>query len=374
MDALAVFLLGRTLLKIAEEAIHRAGFYQLPTSVRLILVDVFEHPNSSIGEITARTGLPQSHVSAAVARLRQGGALVTVVDPQDRRRTLVGPSPNVLRRVQHQAPAPIDGALAAALGTSETHDVEEVVSTLEGLAQRLLPGRLHTGPENETPRKGSWSMGNVERSAPESVEMAGEGMPLRSPHAARFDALYESAPAWDIGRPQPAFLRLADAGLLRGRVLDVGCGTGEHVLLVASLGLEATGIDVSPKAIELAKQKATARKLSARFLERDARELADFDEQFETVLDSGLFHVFNDEDRARFVEGLRTAVAPGGRYYLLCFSDRQPGVLGPRRVSQDEIRTSFVNGWRVGSIEPATMDLTISPVGALAWLAVITHD
>ena len=99
MNALELFLLGRKLMKLGEQAIPTtAGFHQLPTSVRSILIDVFEHPNSSVGEITTRTGFPQSHVSAAVARLREGGALVTTVDPNDRRRTLVRPSPEVPRR------------------------------------------------------------------------------------------------------------------------------------------------------------------------------------------------------------------------------------------------------------------------------------
>ena len=58
-----------------------------------------------------------------------------------------------------------------------------------------------------------------------------------------FDALYErGCPPWDIGRPQRAFLRLAEDGAFRGRMLDVGCGTGEHALLAASMGLEATGV------------------------------------------------------------------------------------------------------------------------------------
>ncbi len=213
-----------------------------------------------------------------------------------------------------------------------------------------------------------------------------DGQPDLAPpsRAEHFDALYVGAPPWVIGRPQPAFLRLAEAGAVRGRVLDVGCGTGEHALMAAALGLAATGIDTSPTAISLAERKAQARNLRARFLVWDALDLPALGEQFDTVLDSGLFHVFDDEDRSRYVESLRAVVAPGGRYYLLCFGDRQPGVAGPRRVSQDEIRASFAGGWRVESIEEATMDLAIAPTGvaiapaggrppqALAWLATIT--
>jgi cyclopropane fatty-acyl-phospholipid synthase-like methyltransferase len=202
---------------------------------------------------------------------------------------------------------------------------------------------------------------------------ATEGTPPLSRRAAEFDAYYAGTPPWDIGRPQPAFLALAESGALKGRVLDVGCGTGEHTLLAASIGLEATGIDASPTAIGIAKSKAQDRNLDARFLTWDALDLSSLGEQFETVLDSGLFHVFEDDERSRYVESLRAVVASGGRYYLLCFSDRQPGDWGPRRVRQEEIRASFASGWYVESIEGSSFDLTINPEGALAWLAVITR-
>ncbi len=199
-----------------------------------------------------------------------------------------------------------------------------------------------------------------------------EGMRER-PRGAEFDATYAGTPPWDIGRPQAAFLRLAEAGAIRGRVLDVGCGTGEHALMAAGLGLEATGMDAAPTAIDRARRKAAERNLDVRFLVWDALDLPSLGEQFDTVLDSGLFHVFDDDDRSRFVTSLGGAVAAGGRYHMLCFSDRLPGTFGPRRVSQDEIRTSFADGWRVESIEPATMDITIRPEGAAAWLAAIVR-
>ena len=149
-----------------------------------------------------------------------------------------------------------------------------------------------------------------------------------------FDAIYEvGTPAWDIGRPQPAFEHLAAAGDLVGRVLDVGCGTGEHALLAASIGHDAVGIDMSARAIELAKVKATERGLDVRFVVADALRLADLGEQFDTVLDCGLFHVLDDLERERYVGSLADVVAPGGCVHLLCFSDRQPGDWGPRRVT-----------------------------------------
>ena len=192
----------------------------------------------------------------------------------------------------------------------------------------------------------------------------------RPPHD--FDAIYaaETPPAWDIGRPQPAFDRLAQAGGIHGKVLDAGCGTGEHALLVASLGHEVVGVDVSAKAIELAMTKKTARGVEARFLVSDALRLSDLGELFDTVLDCGLFHVFDDDERKRYVNSLAAVVPPGGRYHMLCFSDAQPGDWGPRRVTQDEIRAAFSEGWAVESVEPTVIDLTWDPAGALAWQVV----
>ena len=196
----------------------------------------------------------------------------------------------------------------------------------------------------------------------------------RSPRTVRdFDSFYAGTAPWDIGHPQPAFLRLAESGQLTGRVLDAGCGTGEHALMCAGLGLQATGIDAAPAAIGLARRKAAERGLDVRFLVWDALDLGGLGEQYDTVIDSGLFHSFEDDDRARLVRSLRATVAPGGRYFLLCFTDQQPGDWGPRRVSQDEIRASFADGWRVEKIEAATFEITLDPGGALSWLATITR-
>ena len=189
-----------------------------------------------------------------------------------------------------------------------------------------------------------------------------------------FDAIYlDGTPAWDIGRPQAAFGHLGTAGDLVGRVLDVGCGTGEHALMAASLGYEAMGVDLSVRAIEQAQAKATERGVVARFVVADALSLVDLGEQFDTVLDCGLFHVLEDAERKRYVASLYEVVPPGGRFHMLCFSDRQPGDWGPRRVTRDEIRDAFSLGWELESIESAVIDLTWDPAGALAWQVAATH-
>jgi cyclopropane fatty-acyl-phospholipid synthase-like methyltransferase len=168
---------------------------------------------------------------------------------------------------------------------------------------------------------------------------------------------------------------------VRGAVLDAGCGTGEHALFFAERGLQATGIDYLEEPIARARRKAAERGLPATFLVKDALALGDWDERFDSVLDSGLFHVFSDEDRGRYVDGLATVVRPGGRLFLLCFSDAEPGTQGPRRVSRREIHDAFARGWAVESVEPSRFevlpglkDLTFSEGGPRAWVAVIRRQ
>ena len=195
--------------------------------------------------------------------------------------------------------------------------------------------------------------------------------PIHTPED--FDNSYDGTPPWDIGQPQPFFAALAKAGEVRGRVLDAGCGTGEHAIMAAQLGLDTTGIDASPKAIRIAERKALEHGVSVDFRVWNALRLGELDGPFDTVLDSGLFHCFDDHDRAAYVESLKAATAPGSRCLLACFSDRQPGVWGPRRVSQAEIRESFAEGWRVDSIEPAQFQILHDPPTAEAWLVGVTR-
>jgi cyclopropane fatty-acyl-phospholipid synthase-like methyltransferase len=181
---------------------------------------------------------------------------------------------------------------------------------------------------------------------------------------------------WDIGKPQPAFARLAGQGLLTGQLLDVGCGTGEQTLLAASSGADVLGVDISPRAIERARGKAAARGIKARFEVGDVLRLGELGLTFDTVVDSGVFHVFDDEDRARYVASLASVLRPGGRLYLMCFSDQQPGTMGPRRVSQDELRAAFGDGWTIVDIAADTFEINPGFFGgttAQAWLATVSR-
>jgi SAM-dependent methyltransferase len=118
-----------------------------------------------------------------------------------------------------------------------------------------------------------------------------------------------------------------------------------------------TGIDFLPAPIERATGKASARGLRATFMVKDALSLSEWKERFDVILDSGLFHVFSDGDRARYAAGLARVLRHGGRLFLLCFSDLQPGTEGPRRISKAELESTFALGWTIESIERATFEI-----------------
>lgn len=189
-----------------------------------------------------------------------------------------------------------------------------------------------------------------------------------------FNSAYAGTPPWDIGRPQREFVRLAQTGEIRGIVLDVGCGTGENTLYLASLGHKVWGVDRSPTAVEKAKAKARRRDVKVTFLVADALALQRLGRRFDTVIDSGLFHVFSDAERPLFVRSLATVLKEGSTYYMMCFSEHEPGGYGPRRVAQHEIRTTFHEGWKVNYIREARFESNLHSNGARAWLASITKS
>jgi SAM-dependent methyltransferase len=191
-----------------------------------------------------------------------------------------------------------------------------------------------------------------------------------------WDASYHGEPApWDIGRPQPAVVRLASEGGFAGAVLDAGCGTGENALHVASLGLSVLGVDVAETALAMARATAGDRGIRVEFAVADAFELERLDRTFRTVLDCGLFHTFDRDERARYVASLASVTEQEGTVYVLCFSDAGPDT-GPHPVSRDELSAAFDpgNGWHITAIEPDRVHTRFhDDNGAPAWLATLNR-
>jgi SAM-dependent methyltransferase len=196
------------------------------------------------------------------------------------------------------------------------------------------------------------------------------------PNKNTFETMYAGQAPWDIGKPQKPFIAAAER--ITGAVLDAGCGTGDTALFLAGRGCKVTGVDFLEVPISRAKRKAEETRLSATFLVKDAMTLKDWSERFDNVIDSGLFHVFSDADRKRYVEGLATVLKPGGRLFLACFSDEEPGTQGPRRVSKKELHDAFAERWIIESIEPVRFEVrpdlkefTFSEGGPKGWFAVV---
>jgi SAM-dependent methyltransferase len=186
-----------------------------------------------------------------------------------------------------------------------------------------------------------------------------------------WDASYLDGPApWDIGEPQPAIVRLAGEGAFAGAVLDAGCGTGENALHVASLGLRVLGVDVAETAVSMARENATARGIDAEFVVADALHLHHLGRVFETVLDCGLFHTFDGDERRAYVASLASVTGRGGQLYVLCFSDVGPET-GPHPISRPQLSAAFPpgGGWSVASIRPARLRTRFAARGLPAWLA-----
>jgi SAM-dependent methyltransferase len=187
-----------------------------------------------------------------------------------------------------------------------------------------------------------------------------------------WDASYLDGPApWDIGGPQPAVVRLAADGAFAGTVLDAGCGTGENALHLAARGLHVVGVDVAGTALSIARDKAAARGLDVEFLDGDALHLQRLGRAFETVLDCGLFHALEGDERRAYAASLAAVTGRGGTLYLLCFSDAGPGPRGPHPVSEAALRAAFAPGgdWEVGWIRPERLETRLDAGAAPAWLA-----
>jgi SAM-dependent methyltransferase len=209
----------------------------------------------------------------------------------------------------------------------------------------------------------------------------------------RGESVYGKRPPWEIDRPQSAFVTIEEAGLVRGAVLDPGCGTGESSLYLASKGYEVTGFDFSPTAIDIARRKAAERGLDVTFEVDSVFEPTRIDGRYDTVVDSGTARMFDSEALATYAAVLHRLCRPGAAAYVLGISDHGMDYLTarlseefdvPSEVPKDDkaagglmltvdfIRDGFAEHWTVESITDSVVNYILPSAGEIlephAWL------
>ncbi len=185
-----------------------------------------------------------------------------------------------------------------------------------------------------------------------------------------FDSQYtRDTPPWEIAAPQPCVVDAYEAGLLTGGLLDIGCGTGQNAVWLAGSGVDVTGMDISRIAIDRARKLALEKGVAADFVIGSALNFSP-STRYQTLMDSAVFHIFPDDEQERYLEGAKRILAPGGSFVGFCFSEKEPDGWGPRRLSEEQLRARFENGWSLESLERVFFKLNRNePVHAWRWLA-----
>ncbi len=188
---------------------------------------------------------------------------------------------------------------------------------------------------------------------------------------------YSSVPPWDIGHPQQAFVELVESGELRpSRILDIGSGPGENTIFLAKNGFSAVGIDFTPEAVRIARNRAIQRGIEVEFVVGDVLNLHRYfmEDGFYNIIDSGLFHSIHPQSLNELVRQIRRALKPRGVYYMLCFSDKEPPGGGPRRVSREEIKEILQPAFTIDYIRETIFESRIHEGGAKAYLTRATNS
>jgi SAM-dependent methyltransferase len=160
---------------------------------------------------------------------------------------------------------------------------------------------------------------------------------------------------WDTGITPPEIVSMIDSGRVKvGRALDLGCGTGTNAIYLAQHGFDVIGIDISRRAISVARRKARSVNRAIRFIRGDVSRMAHWlaPDSIDFAYDIGCFHSLPNAARRRYALALTHVTRSGAIFMLYAFGPRIDDS-GSRAagVSADEVAARFANGFLVEKVE-----------------------
>jgi ubiquinone/menaquinone biosynthesis C-methylase UbiE len=190
-----------------------------------------------------------------------------------------------------------------------------------------------------------------------------------------WENVYKDSPPWVTGVPQPEIVNLVDdKEITKGRVLDIGCGTGDNSVFLAKKGFSITCLDIVSRAIDKGRQNAKKNKVNVTFRVGNAFRISEYFKQgsFDIVIDSGMFHTLDNDERPLYAKLINEVLVEGGKYFVLCFSDKEPGDRGPKRISKKDLEETFAGMFKINFIRDAFFASNLHKKGAKAYLASMT--
>ena len=170
---------------------------------------------------------------------------------------------------------------------------------------------------------------------------------------------------WNMDTPPHALLELYDKKeIIPCKTIDLGCGLGNYALYLSGLGFDVTGIDISPTAINIARENAQKKSIKANFLVRDVLgDMGSIKETFDFAFDWELLHHIFPGNRMKYVDNVHKLLHSKGKYLSVCFSDKDPhfGGTGKLRAtpletvlyfsSEDELRKLFESRFKITELK-----------------------
>jgi SAM-dependent methyltransferase len=190
---------------------------------------------------------------------------------------------------------------------------------------------------------------------------------------------YESgSPPWETGQPSQELQRVvAEEKIQPCRVIELGCGSGFNAVWLARQGFDVTAVDITPLAIERARQRAAAAGVAVRFVLADVLELPDEYEPFPFFFDRGCYHCVRSIDVAAYLRTLERVTAPGSVGLVLTGNAREPSPQGqgPPVVSEEELRAELGSVFRIARLREFRFDAAeASGPGPLGWSCLLRRE